>query len=728
MAQDPSDGIDQELLSHAHLISANHYADQARVDLNQVTKWLMAAPQVAKDKAPFFWTYLDRPRDGQVYLTWQPLKRLGTNFASDGMICGPEQYHRQDVGNGLSLEIHFVKSAFIPGEQVAMHARRRFRLVPSQTGVMNAPQPDISLWIVHYGPSDPSDRVPVNLIPVSQETQHIMGTRNHLQKCGQIARKDFMLSDRASWPSIQFPRNGGRPQMYNPPAQSRRVPQQMAYPPAGPQGRRGRQQAQAQAQAQQQQQALAHAEALHDDEELEKDLFDHLTPRDISFARYQQNHEWMEEIVSSPYGLSQIAPPDLGLGLKGELAPLTDGIFSAQSANALTEPPQKPYIGRLEPGLADEFRKRVQEHLDATKAEMEKMKAEHAKNLASLKASSVFVDAEKDVKKSVQERGPEPWRLEGYSADADDNSGPWSQKHNKKVDEIVAQVEANLGRHIEVLHNVHRIQDGGFQEPAPEPVKEPSPVPPPASSPPAPAAGVDANASGSRRPSQAGSNHSGVMVGDSDIDMGGTAAGLLDEMHTGFSANSTPLNNFPTPQTHMSALNSNAGTPANANVQSPAPVPPTIQEETEAQTSTGAPAATGEDVTMGNTESSKDASATAPDQGTGSGEWVVVPKGGATPDPSAGAAATTATATEGDTAKPAAKPPSAAGTPADTQTPGGFSSLGDLDSAGDAMAGYGGSMGDGLDMNMEMEDSAFGDAFHGVSNTNTPGNQSEGGA
>ncbi|EFQ26441.1 hypothetical protein CGRA01v4_05588 [Colletotrichum graminicola] len=726
MAQDPSDGIDQELLNHAHLISANHYADQARVDLNQVTKWLMAAPQVAKDKAPFFWTYLDRPRDGQVYLTWQPLKRLGTNFASDGMIWGPEQYHRQDVGNGLSLEIHYVKSGFVPGEQVAMHARRRFRLVPSQTGVMNAPQPDISLWIVHYGPSDPPDRVPVNLIPVSQETQHIMATRNHLQKCGQIARKDFMLSDRASWPQIQFPRNGGRPQMYNPPAQSRRIPQQMAYPPTGPQGRRGRQQAQAQAQAQQHQQALAHAEALHDDEELEKDLFDHLTPRDISFARYQQNHEWMEEIVSSPYGLSQIVPPDLGLGLKGELASLTDGIFPAQSADALTEPPQKPYIGRLEPGLADEFRKRVREHLDATKAEMEKMKAEHAKNLASLKASSVFVDAEKDIKNSVQEHGPEPWRIEGHYTDSEDNSGPWSQKHNKKVDEIVAQVEANLGRQIEVLHNVHRIQDGGFQEPAPEPVKEPSPVPPPASSLP-PAAGADTGALGSRRPSQAGSTHSGVMVGDSDIDMGGTAAGLLDEMHTGFSANSTPLNNFPTPQTHMSALNSTAGTPANANAPSPAPVPPTIPEETETQASAGASAGAAEDVTMGNTGSTKNTPATAPDHGTGSGEWVVVPKGGTSPDPGAGAATSTG-ATEGDEPKAAAKIPSAAGTPVETQTPGGFSSLGDLDSAGDAMASYGASMADGLDMNMEMEDSAFGDAFHGVSSTNTPGNQSEGGA
>lgn len=137
---------------------------------------------------------------------------------------------------------------------------------------------------------------------------------------------------------------------------------------------------------------------------------------------------------------------------------------------------------------------------------------------------------------------------------------------------------------------------------------------------------------------------------------------------------------------------------------------------------------------------------TVPDQGTESGDWVVVSKndgsqGGPSPSaagaaavgtsagtpqaqPAPAAAAPTATAEEPvKTQEPqvASKPVSAAPTPADGEGFDGdhndFSSLGDLDTAGDALASYdgtGGDLGDGLDLNMDMDDSAFGDAFHGV--------------
>ena len=52
----------------------------------------------------------------------------------------------------------------MPGEQYAMHARRRFRLVPAP-GHPNPPQVDISLFIVHWGPADPNDRMPVKIDP-----------------------------------------------------------------------------------------------------------------------------------------------------------------------------------------------------------------------------------------------------------------------------------------------------------------------------------------------------------------------------------------------------------------------------------------------------------------------------------------------------------------------------------------------------------------------------------
>ncbi|ROT37412.1 DUF1750-domain-containing protein [Sodiomyces alkalinus F11] len=735
---DPSDGIDPELLRHIHLVSANQYPHQAQIDFNQVTKWLLAAPQIAKDKAPFFWTYLDRPSEGHILLTWQPLKRLGTHFASDGIIWAPEQYFRSDVGNGLMLEIYYNKSGFAPGDQVGARTRRRFRLVPSQSGNINTPQPDISLWIVHYGRAEAQDCLPINMIPFLPETQTMMTQRNFLQSCGQITRKDFMLSDRGNWPQISFPQPGGRGAAAG---QPKRIPAQMAYPAQNavtqtmkrPRG--GQPQAQAHAHAQ----VGPLPDAL---EEEQRDVFDVLTPRDIAYARYRQNHSWMEELLSSPYPISHIVPSDLGLGLKGELRSVTEGIFDAPGANAMSQIPDKPYVGHLDPGLAAEFRKRTEKHISSTKAEIEKLKADHAKAMQKFKAGSLLLNADRDLRNAVDEQGPELWRLEGRTSDAKDQSeGSWSQSHNKKVDEIVAQVEAHVGRRIAVLHEVNRIQDGGFQEPAPEMAKGPSPPQIQAGTPVVGAGPSGSNDGTSRRPSQAGSQHSGVMVGDADIDMGGTAAGLLDQMHASLSNTSTPLNSFPTPQANLSAMNSNAATPMNADAQSPAPVSSAAEGEPDSNDNNT------RDVTMGNTETemNKEVPPNNPNQGSGGEEWVMVPKGGISPE---GAGVTTGDGAGTQAPKPstpaatgggpATGQASAVGTPAVTEGDANdFSSLGDLDTAGDALASYeppaldgaAGSLGEGLDLNMDMEGSAFGDAFHGVggTNTNTPGeNQSEG--
>ena len=82
-----------------------------RLDLNEVAKWLMSAPQVARDRAPFFWTYLDKPADGTMLLTWQPLQRLGTNFATDGYVWAPpEQVYKHDLGNGLVRSNGMIKT------------------------------------------------------------------------------------------------------------------------------------------------------------------------------------------------------------------------------------------------------------------------------------------------------------------------------------------------------------------------------------------------------------------------------------------------------------------------------------------------------------------------------------------------------------------------------------------------------------------------------------------
>ncbi|AEO65906.1 uncharacterized protein THITE_119311 [Thermothielavioides terrestris NRRL 8126] len=673
MAMDPSQNVHGDLLPHVHLLSTFRYASMPRVELSEVTKWLLQAPKIARDTAPFYWTYLDCPADGTIFLTWQPTVRRGTEFASDGYVwAGPEVFFQHGAGNGLVLEIYYQKTGYRMGEQFAIHSRRRFRLLPSQAPVQNSPQVDPNLWIVHYGPAEKNDRLPVAAIGIPPPMQPILSFRQHLFQMGQIVRKEFMLSDR----TMAYPPHAG-------PAIGPTPKRRGAHAPAGHQG--------------QMMGAPYNAEAAFDDEEdvSRGDMFDHLSPREISMARYQQNHEWMEEILSSPYRIGQIEASDLGLGRKGELASLTEGIFEAQGADALVAGPKKPYTGRLDPALADEFRKRVTQRNAATRAEIEQMKAQHAKLLAKFKGNAAIKHAERDLRAATEGTGTEFWRLEGRLDGAEEDGSHSDQKQpSQSLEEIVARVEELVGKRAVAVSDVHRVQDGGYQEPAPEPeLLQPQHQVP---------GGVSLSGSMSRQPSHAGS---GVMLGDSDIDMGGTAAGLLD-MHTGFSSTSTPFNSFPTPQPQLSAIPSNAATPANLHGASPAPAP-TTQPPAPAQA----------DVHMADA-SAHNETTTAPDQGTGSGDWVVVPKADAGPPPAPAnpAASTAATTTTTTTTH---KPASAAATPADADA-NDFSSLGDLDTAGDALAGYDPPSGDD-ELNLDLEDSAFGDAFHGVQQAGASG-------
>lgn len=62
----------------------------------------MEAPHIARDKAPFCWQFLDKPADGTILMTWQPLSRLNIAFASDGYVwMPPENLYKHDLGNGL---------------------------------------------------------------------------------------------------------------------------------------------------------------------------------------------------------------------------------------------------------------------------------------------------------------------------------------------------------------------------------------------------------------------------------------------------------------------------------------------------------------------------------------------------------------------------------------------------------------------------------------------------
>jgi hypothetical protein len=133
---------------------------------------------------------------------------------------------------------------------------------------------------------------------------------------------------------------------------------------------------------------------------------------------------------------------------------------------------------------------------------------------------------------------------------------------------------------------------------------------------------------------------------------------------------------------------------------------------------------------MGDAEPPKDANA-APDQGT-EGDWVVVPKDDTTPPTNINPTntATTTQPAPASTAapQPTSNPASAAPTPAgdeadsnDNENENDFSELGDLDTAGDALASYSPPSGADDELNMDLEDSAFGDAFHGVERAGSAG-------
>lgn len=73
------------------------------VHQSKIADWLISAPKIANSSAPFYWTYLERPQDGLILLTWQPEAQAGTNFASDGYIwTGAETVYAMPMDNYVS--------------------------------------------------------------------------------------------------------------------------------------------------------------------------------------------------------------------------------------------------------------------------------------------------------------------------------------------------------------------------------------------------------------------------------------------------------------------------------------------------------------------------------------------------------------------------------------------------------------------------------------------------
>ena len=494
--------------------------------------------------------------------------------------------------------------------------------------------------------------------------------------------------------------------------------------------------------------ALPHDPYFDEEEDTSRgDLLDHLTPREIAMVRYKQHHEWMEEILSSPYNISQIISGDLGLGLEGELEALTKDIFEPPNGETAKRRGTPGRVGKLGQGKAEEFTKRVEESIAKNMAEMDRKDKLHRQRLAELlDQGKRFKDWEARLRNAESDptsTGPEVWRLEGHIDSLEDGEDPEhmtaEQKPKESVDDIAKEVEAAIGRSVGDVPEVCCRQFGGLLD----------------------------NQTAEKGTlldfayPHAASNENGDGA---DVDMNNSAAGLLDPV--GNSSTSTPADTVPTPSVDQPAstvavpaaggpattmeaaagdqaavaeetLKETASDEALANLETPIPAPADLDVDVEMA---GVP-----DDHAASTELSADVGA-AVNEG---GDWVLVDKAttpnletAAPTEPAqevpapAGFSATstapaqpavTATATAAATEDTALDASAAIDTAAalDSAAFGDFGDLDGTDTAGEALAGLdmpdtaADDLGLGDAGAFGLEDSAFGDAFLGTEGAGT---------
>jgi hypothetical protein len=338
-----------------------------------------------------------------------------------------------------------------------MHQRMRYHIIDKEPSL---PGIDPAFWLVHYSPADPENRHPVGGIPISQYQQKLMQERLFLEQQGAVLqRKEFMLMDRPNWPTVNT-NIGVQPRQMHPayqqnPMAARQQPQpqypqpQLQQPPPPPKRAkidRGV------AQAIQKNEI---PDVIFEEDTEFGDYFDTLTPAEISKMRYKQHHEWMEEIFSSVYSISQITPEDLGFGLTGSLKDLTKGILTAPDPTAVTAPFDPAKNDNSERGIAsrqqlsgangyrkltaekmDEFEQRIAQYVEKSKADVQAMKQQHAETVAQFNKSKTYMKAERKLRD-----------LNGGDADS-----------------VVQEVEASLPARIVEQKNKICLEEGGLEK------------------------------------------------------------------------------------------------------------------------------------------------------------------------------------------------------------------------------------------------------------------------
>ena len=607
------------------------------------------------------------------------------------------------------------RSGYHPSaEMTAIHCRRRYRLLPPRVPNPNLAPADPSLWLVHYSRAPPSDHIPASRIPLLPPVQNMLAQRRFLLSNGRLARKDFMLHDRNSWPTINFPPPVGAQEGFVPPVSAyanpmvvgRHPSQSYPQPPipgaAVPPGAvptklpRGRRSSTTSAMN-----AMAAEFALEEEDVSTGDPVDLITPREISKMRYKQHHEWMEEIFASPYAVSQIMPVSLGLGRKGELETLTAGFFDvpvgpSPSTTGGAEDAQDqdaPDATKLEPGKAEEFADRVSKKIADMTAEIEKMKKQHTQKIKKFSRTSGLKEAERRLRESATdpaETGPEIWRLEGRIFVPEEGGNPQLETKPKyKVEDIVRELENTSKKRVTLEPKISCVQKGGLLEKI-EPTQKPDEAmehadshlldqfgtPPPGTT----AASTQAESHPQALPSGTGSSagpgpapeQANTQGQDVDVDMHDVGDGTHSNTAAGETGDWVMVNNETSnkEQTSEKAAPAPAPVPVSENTTTTAPPPAAPATNTGADTNTNTSTAPGPTTTTTTTT-------TAPSTGTG-----------------------TATAT-------------ATATGLDGSSNFDFSNI---DTAGDALAAYT-EQNDGLDMG-DLDNSAFGDAFHATDNDN----------
>ncbi|KAF2661673.1 DUF1750-domain-containing protein [Lophiostoma macrostomum CBS 122681] len=653
-AGDPSGLVPPQILPHVHLVSSYRFPTLAALQPAQALEYLIKGPTIVKDTAAVAWTYFaSPPPDGTVLLTWQP-PRMGTHFASDGLVwADPEIAYDMNI-RGYNLQVMVHKSGFqYPNEAFSTHARYRYHITQGPGHI------DPSLWVVHYFTAEPANRIPSNTIATPRDMHGVLQGRAQLESAGQLIRKDFMLADRQNWPKVEFTRGAGaqQPPYYNPmqpgrpynqpPPSKRARTNGQARPPVPP--------------------TMVADPSLDEEENSTQDFFDFLTPRDISLSRYRQHHEWMEEIFSSPYDVRKILPIDLGLGLMGELGGLTDGILDTpggehpplSSKSRGNDYEVKPYQ-KLHPDDLKDFEARVEGYTQKKEAELEKLRATHANKMARLKRSRTYIRAERRLR-DVARSGS------AHSTDAAD-----------PVDSVVSELEASLGVAFDSKQEVVCVDKGGYMEQQAPPQK---------------AQQINGNG-----PSNSNTDAGSAGLMDA-IDAENSAASLLEQYGSN-SLTGTPGASLSVPPISQppSQAQSAVATPSAPVVDPSQSTALDIQATHEATNS-------GSDLLDLDVEMS---GMTDP-EGKGEGDWVVVDSADTT-QPLVGNDLThSATAVVADTA--AATSGVDVGATASMFDTADFGSFDNLDTAGDALADYTNVDNLGLDL---VDDSAFGDAFHGT--------------